>query len=642
MLLSFTPSERRYERDDVRAGLAGRMAEFAAEHWPGTPKMKGGEVRIDGNAGLSIKEEEGKWYHHGGGRGGDAIDLVGYHLFRDSWNHGDARMFGEALRYAGDWLGLEPTVGARMDVRPAVAATVRPQPNGNGALRPYQPYADTVQTYTYVDADGAIAFHVDRRANKEFPVWHETDAGPVWGLGAVTPTLYRLPQVARAIEAGETVYVCEGEKDADSLAALGFAATTAPGGAAGWSAKRAPVYAAQLRGAAVVLLPDNDEAGRRCMADAAEALALSARSIRTLELYSATDPEGFDVSDWIAGGGTAEELLTLADERPVAPSLIYVPTWQNRPPDVAPVLTFMGRKLAEPGGLSALIAGAGYGKSGGAEAICARTVEPECDGLGFSVDTARPILYLDTERTKSELWWSWHRMMQRARLVEGDPRADRIHVHGMKMLPKVDGRREYLLQQIDTIGPGLVILDGLGDFVRDPNDGPECAEYVAEILAMAERMDLVIVATLHPNPGSEKARGHLGSEIWRRGGSLLYVKMDPATEQRTITSEGLLGKVRHGAKAESHFMWSDEAGMFLTCENAVAGDPAAAANITRELAARAMIYETYAAVVLAVAEATGKKERTAKSLVAKLTEWGYLVKDGRRFLVNTSALDVPF
>jgi hypothetical protein len=55
-----------------------------------------------------------------------------------------------------------------------------------------------------------------------------------------------------------------------------------------------------------------------------------------------------------------------------------------------------------------------------------------------------------------------------------------------------------------------------------------------------------------------------------------------------------------------------------------------------------MSYDTYTAVVAAVLEVTGKKERTAKSLVAKLTDCGYLVKDGRRYLVNASALDAPF
>ena len=71
--------------------------------------------------------------------------------------------------------------------------------------------------------------------------------------------MYRLPDLIKAVAAGSTIYLCEGEKDANNLINLGFAATTNAGGAGKWLRE----YNEFLRGSDVVLLKDNDEAGRK-------------------------------------------------------------------------------------------------------------------------------------------------------------------------------------------------------------------------------------------------------------------------------------------------------------------------------------------------------------------------------------------
>ena len=87
--------------------------------------------------------------------------------------------------------------------------------------------------------------------------------------------LYRLPELRQAIAVGATVFVVEGEKDCDRLAAGGLAATTNIEGAAqpDQKSKWRKEYTAQLAGAArVVLLPDHDEPGRAHMQAIAQAL----------------------------------------------------------------------------------------------------------------------------------------------------------------------------------------------------------------------------------------------------------------------------------------------------------------------------------------------------------------------------------
>jgi hypothetical protein len=109
--------------------------------------------------------------------------------------------------------------------------------------------------------------------------------------------LYRLPEVLAAIEAGRPVYLCEGEGDADAVAAAGECGTSAYGGAA---RKWHPGYTRRLMGARVVIVADNDPPGYRRAAAAAEALGSVPESVRIVR--AAVDRPGADVSDHLTAG----------------------------------------------------------------------------------------------------------------------------------------------------------------------------------------------------------------------------------------------------------------------------------------------------------------------------------------------------
>ncbi len=168
-----------------------------------------------------------------------------------------------------------------------------------------------IAAYDYKDASGKLLFQVCRTADKRF-FQRRPDGRGGWvnGLGDVKPVLYRLPEVLKAVQRGETVFIPEGEKDVDNLARLGLAATTAPMGAGKWR----DYYSEHLKGAKAVILPDNDEPGRKHAQQAAKSLYGKAASVKVLELPGL--PEKGDISDWLAAGGTREELLELAAEAP--------------------------------------------------------------------------------------------------------------------------------------------------------------------------------------------------------------------------------------------------------------------------------------------------------------------------------------
>ncbi len=168
-----------------------------------------------------------------------------------------------------------------------------------------------VETYPYRDESGAVLFEVVRYEPKDFRQRRpDGKGGWLWNLDGVRRIPYRLPELIAAPE--RAVFIAEGEKDVESLEGLGLLATTNPGGSGKWGKLDPAAVEKAFRGRPVVILPDHDEPGRKHARDVAQRLLPIAGSIRIVELPG----DGKDASDWIAAGGTAEELKKLARETP--------------------------------------------------------------------------------------------------------------------------------------------------------------------------------------------------------------------------------------------------------------------------------------------------------------------------------------
>jgi hypothetical protein len=133
--------------------------------------------------------------------------------------------------------------------------------------------------------------------------------GWAFRLGSETRrVLYRLPEVLAAVGTRRTVYVVEGEKDADRLAGLGLVATCNFDGAAkdGQRAKWRPEYAEPLRGADVVIIADRDAPGIAHARAIAASLGGKAKSVAIVQ--AAVDRAHADVSDHLDAGLGLDDL----------------------------------------------------------------------------------------------------------------------------------------------------------------------------------------------------------------------------------------------------------------------------------------------------------------------------------------------
>lgn len=303
----------RFDKEAVLAAMTGRYAGFYSQFTELKPL--GGELRgpcpLHGGTGanFAVNPDTGLWNCFSGCQdGGDAFRflekmkgaafpeaLAEVAAFAGAGAAPGSSSFAAGLPFAGAF------AGASGNPKPSAAA-----PKALGRI---------VAEYEYVSAGGELLFQALRYDPKDFRQRRPDGRGGwAWSLGSVPRVLYRLPDVLAAAQAGKPVYVCEGEKDADALHALGLAATTAPMGAKSKSEEWLESYTEALHGANVVILEDNDDAGRTHAGIVAAALQGQAKRVRVVSLPGL--PDKGDVSDWLHAGGTPAALVQIARDTP--------------------------------------------------------------------------------------------------------------------------------------------------------------------------------------------------------------------------------------------------------------------------------------------------------------------------------------
>src|SRR5262245_31016509 len=252
--------------------VAARLLGEPNRHLSKPPK----DIRYGTRGSLAIDLSAGCFFDHENGCGGGVIDLV-------------ASQLGCDRETAIGWLRRE---GFMPEPQQAAASSI-------------------VATYDYRDQNMVLLFQVCRFEPKDF---RPRRPDGKFTLEGVRRILYRLPDVLKAIAEGSTIHLVEGEKDADNLHKLGVTATTNAGGANKWRSE----YSETLRGADVVLVPDNDDPGRKHVEQIAVALTGVAKRVRVLDIaqHWSECPTKGDISDWIKAGGTADRLAEIVEALP--------------------------------------------------------------------------------------------------------------------------------------------------------------------------------------------------------------------------------------------------------------------------------------------------------------------------------------
>lgn len=239
------------------------------------------------------------------------------------------------------------------------------------------------------------------------------------------------------------------------------------------------------------------------------------------------------------------------------------------PPPIRPIFSLGGVVIATPGNLVAITAQAKVGKSALVAALTAAAMVPE----DAEVDTltaegrnagGKGLLYFDTEQSPDDFWHAVARAKRRAQ-VETLP--DWLHAFTVADLPAQIARKAVAVAMADAAemhgGLHSVIIDGVADLVLDVNDAEECNGIVAELHAQAIRYDCAVLCVIHKNPGTDKVRGHLGSQIERKAETNLTLEKD---DQVTVVWSNKQRRAPIDKKTGPRFQWDDELKMHVTVE----------------------------------------------------------------------------
>lgn len=306
--------------------FASMMVPIAQSFWgePNAAMSNQREIRWGSGGGRAVNVEKGVWTDwtsgaNGEPAGGGVLDLVMQEL-------------GCEKREALEWLESEGYIQPRED-----RSASQPRQESREAVRAPEPPPEeeeaadeltgewvAVKGYRYTNRDGEPVYEVirkhfrmpdgtwkiDPKTGNPAKTFGQRHKGPdghyINTIKGIPHTIYRHPEVERAIAENKPIFLVEGEKDVETVEALGLVGTTNSGGAGNWRPDLAEIF----RGADVVIMVDNDDVGRTAGEARAKSLRGIAARIRVLDFAEHVPdfPAKGDVSDWVAKGGSSQVL----------------------------------------------------------------------------------------------------------------------------------------------------------------------------------------------------------------------------------------------------------------------------------------------------------------------------------------------
>lgn len=132
------------------------------------------------------------------------------------------------------------------------------------------------------------------------------------------------------------------------------------------------------------------------------------------------------------------------------------------------------------------------------------------------------ILYFDTEQHKSDV----NLVLERICKLSEYKRPTNLHAYALRSMGPAERLKAVEELIYDTEDLGVVVLDGIRDLVVSINDESESSALVSKLMKWSEELNIHIITVLHENPSSDKARGHLGTEMMNKAETVIGIEND--------------------------------------------------------------------------------------------------------------------
>jgi len=339
-----------------------------------------------------------------------------------------------------------------------------------------------VARYAYTDESGAKIFDVVRFEPKDF---RQQAADGSWVTKGLRRVPYHLPEIL-----GNTdlrLYVVEGEKDVETLSALGCLATCNPGGSSSWGELDPDAFQAAFKGRDVVCLADADQAGVKLSEDWVRTLSPVVKSLKLVKCLPLCPPErygtGWDVTDWVGSGGTMEGLLEIVAREQLLPvgeefggevvEPFFTEQWTFRAPPEAKPPKWAIVEIAYQESVLILGGDVGSGKTTAALSL-ALSVLTGIPFLGKACALRGPVVLIEEEMGDGSLTHSLQ-ALAKGHGLDLDTRCEYPFYRRCMKGVDIDDQQQStkFFAEIIALKPALVILDSAEAVHRGGNNSTE-------------------------------------------------------------------------------------------------------------------------------------------------------------------------
>ena len=238
-------------------------------------------------------------------------------------------------------------------------------------------------------------------------------------------------------------------------------------------------------------------------------------------------------------------------------------------PETKMILTFKGVGFGAIGGIQFITGHQKNGKTFLMAQLMAAILNGSCErakqfipGLQFNEELRGEypnpsVLYVDTEQEKENT----AKVAKRVHWLCGwplDVPNDRFNVVWLRAEDSNDGRWTKVKAAIDKYQPLAVFVDGIRDVLGDFNDLKESASLIDQCMTITTYKHCTFWSVLHENPGSDKMRGHLGTEAANKASDVIRVTKKKQADKVTFDVEQVAAR---GRDIEAwQFVVTDDAG----------------------------------------------------------------------------------
>lgn len=128
-------------------------------------------------------------------------------------------------------------------------------------------------------------------------------------------------------------------------------------------------------------------------------------------------------------------------------------------------------------------------------------------------------IYFDTEQSRFHV----QKVVKRVLRMVRQNKSEKFIGYNLRRYNHLQ-RIEVIEEAIyNTVGLGLVVIDGIRDLVSDINNSDEASQIAGKLLKWSEEKNIHIVTILHQNKGNNDARGHLGTELQNKAETTISV-----------------------------------------------------------------------------------------------------------------------